>query len=499
MNGTDALITYTKDMEYFAAYAETVRDINKIFDNPYIKSAIKEIHGDFTFKLIDDMIKKVAAKGRNDSKVAWLLNTMNTAFIFARLGLSPVIMIKQLTSIPTYAIDIGAGNWIKFAAKNKSEQAKVWKEVRDNSVYMQDRRNNSILRQIESYSESSKSEFLPEQTGIWIEDFLMWTTKFGDRMAIMLGGLPNYSYYKSEFKKKNPNATEQQAIDYAIIKFERDTKRTQQSSDLQDKDYLQTSDLRAFNMFMTTPKQYLRKEIRNVRNLKRKLTAMDRKAGKGTFTQNASSLLMYHSVMPMLFQFITNGLPGLLSDWDDEDSSDMLRAAMLGNLNAIIIGGEILASIADSIQGKPWANEVTSIPIFEIFNDLKTKVFNVVEAKTKEKKEKATYELIQSIATTVGIPANQVKRALNNYPKLTESKDFGEFILRLLNYSDYQISGPAKKNTTKKKQSKMTQREMKLMFPDLYKETRDLEDPDMKNMEKEMRDLEKNMLEDLYN
>tara|TARA_R110001592_G_scaffold126778_1_gene338270 strand:+ start:2829 stop:10403 length:7575 start_codon:yes stop_codon:yes gene_type:complete len=498
MNGTDALITYTKDMEYFAAYAETVRDINKIFDNPYIKSAIKEIHGDFTFKLIDDMIKKVAAKGRNDSKVAWLLNTMNTAFIFARLGLSPVIMIKQLTSIPTYAIDIGAGNWIKFAAKNKSEQAKVWKEVRDNSVYMQDRRNNSILRQIESYSESSKSEFLPEQTGIWIEDFLMWTTKFGDRMAIMLGGLPNYSYYKSEFKKKNPNATEQQAIDYAIIKFERDTKRTQQSSDLQDKDYLQTSDLRAFNMFMTTPKQYLRKEIRNVRNLKRKLTAMDRKAGKGTFTQNASSLLMYHSVMPMLFQFITNGLPGLLSDWDDEDSSDMLRAAMLGNLNAIIIGGEILASIADSIQGKPWANEVTSIPIFEIFNDLKTKVFNVVEAKTKEKREKATYELIQSIATTVGIPANQVKRALNNYPKLTESKDFGEFILRLLNYSDYQISGPAKKNTKKKKQSKMTQREMKLMFPDLYKETRDLEDPDIKNMEKEMRDLEKNMLEDLY-
>ena len=498
MNGTDALITYTKDMEYFAAYAETVRDINKIFDNPYIKSAIKEIHGDFTFKLIDDMIKKVAAKGRNDSKVAWLLNTMNTAFIFARLGLSPVIMIKQLTSIPTYAIDIGAGNWIKFAAKNKSEQAKVWKEVRDNSVYMQDRRNNSILRQIESYSESSKSEFLPEQTGIWIEDFLMWTTKFGDRMAIMLGGLPNYSYYKSEFKKKNPNATEQQSIDYAIIKFERDTKRTQQSSDLQDKDYLQTSDLRAFNMFMTTPKQYLRKEIKNVRNLKRKLTAMDRKAGKGTFTQNASSLLMYHSVMPMLFQFITNGLPGLLSDWDDEDSSDMLRAAMLGNLNAIIIGGEILASIADSIQGKPWANEVTSIPIFEIFNDLKTKVFNVVEAKTKEKREKATYELIQSIATTVGIPANQVKRALNNYPKLTESKDFGEFILRLLNYSDYQISGPAKKNTKKKKQSKMTQREMKLMFPDLYKETRDLEDPDIKNMEKEMRDLEKNMLEDLY-
>ena len=498
MNGTDALITYTMDMEYFAAYAETVRDVNKIFTNQYVKSAIKEIHGEFTYKLIDDMIKKVASKGIRKSKVAWLLNTMNTAFIFARLGLSPVIMIKQLTSIPTYAIDIGAGNWLKYAAKNKTEQTKVWKEVRDNSVYMQDRKNNSILRQIESYSESTKSGFLPSQTGVWLEDFLMWTTKFGDRMAIMLGGLPNYSYYKAEFKKKNPKATEQQAIDHAIIKFERDTKRTQQSSDLQDKDYYQIGDLRAFNMFMTTPKQYLRKEIRNVRSLRRKLMAMDLKAGKGTFTQNATSLLMYHSIMPMLFQFITNGLPGILSDWDDDDSSDLLRAAILGNLNAVIIGGQFLINIADAIQGKPWANKINSIPIIEIVNELQTKVSKVVKADTDQKLEESSYELIQSVATAVGFPANQVKRAMNNYPKLTDSKDFGEFILRLLNYSDYQISGPAKKNT-KKKKKKMTQREMKLMFPDLYEEMKEFEDPEFKAIQKELRDLEKEMLEDLYN
>lgn len=69
----------------------------------------------------------------------------------------------------------------------------------------------------------------------------MFTTKFGDRTAIMMGGMPNYIYYKADFKKKNPKATEQEAIDYAIIKFERDTKRTQQSGDLQDKDIFQTA------------------------------------------------------------------------------------------------------------------------------------------------------------------------------------------------------------------------------------------------------------------
>jgi len=499
MNGTDALVTYTKDMEYFAAYAETVRDINKIFDNEYIKSAIREIHGDFTLTLIQDMIKKVAAKGIQDSKVAQLLNTMNTAFIFARLGLSPVIMIKQLTSIPTYAADIGVVNWLKYAAKNKTEQIKLWKEVRDNSVYMQDRRNNSILRQIESYSESSKSGFLPQKGLVWAEDFLMWTTKFGDRMAIMLGGLPNYSYYKAEFKKKNPNATEQEAIDHAIIKFERDTKRTQQSSDLQDKDYTQSSAFRSFNMFMTTPKQYLRKEIRSTRNLMRKLKAMDLKAGKGSFQQNAASLLTYHIFMPMLFQYVTNGMPGLLSDWDDEDSSDLLRAAVIGNLNALIIAGEIITNIGESIQGKPWAKELTAIPLYDVINELKNKVFGFIDAKTPPKQEKAAYELMEAIAITIGVPAYQVKKALNNYPKLNESKDYGELILRLLNYSDYQISGPAKKNTRNKKKNKMTQREMKLLFPDLYKDMQELQNPsEIKELEKELRELEKEMLEDLY-
>jgi hypothetical protein len=58
---------------------------------------------------------------------------------------------------------------------------------------------------------------------------LMFTTMAGDKGAIIFGGLPNYLYYKNEYKTKNPNATEQQAIDYAIIKFEADTLRTQQS------------------------------------------------------------------------------------------------------------------------------------------------------------------------------------------------------------------------------------------------------------------------------
>ena len=103
---------------------------------------------------------------------------------------------------------------------------------------------------------------------------LMITTRKGDKFAIMLGGMPNYLYYKDQYRKQNPTATEQEVIDYAIKKFERDTKQTQQSSDIQDRDYYQTGDgfSRAFNMFLTTPKQYLRKEIVALRNLRKIMT-----------------------------------------------------------------------------------------------------------------------------------------------------------------------------------------------------------------------------------
>ena len=63
------------------------------------------------------------------------------------------------------------------------------------------------------------------------------------------------------------------------------------------------------------------------------------------------------------FQWISNGAP--VDDWDEEDSSDMLRAAILGNFNGLFIIGDLLESAADYIQGKPWAKDVTSIPILK--------------------------------------------------------------------------------------------------------------------------------------
>ena len=67
----------------------------------------------------------------------------------------------------------------------------------------------------------------------------------------------------------------------------------------------------------------------------------------------------------------------------------------------------------------------------------------------------------------------------------------------MFNFSEYQISGRKKK--TKKRSQREINRELKAMDPSLYQELRNFgEDDDIKAMEKELKDLEKSMLEDLY-
>ena len=310
----------------------------------------------------------------------------------------------------------------------------------------------------------------------------MAPVKYGDMGAIFLGGSPNYLYYKAEFKKKNPNATEQEAIDYAIEKFEDDAKNTQQSSDLQDKDFYQTSDpiIRSFNMFLTTPKQYLRKEFGAFRNLYRKIKSLDAKAGQGTIKENLRQLVQYHVLMPMFFQWVALGFP---LDLEDDDKEDLARAAIIGNFNALFIVGDVISMIADAAQDKPWAGTTKSLAPLNVTSEITNLYSRIQKTKNPEKKSELTQRLILRVSELALTPAaplplvNIVKyaRNLRELGQGGTEKDF----LRLFNYSQYVIEGKDPKAT------KLTKEEMRLYFPDLYEQELEL-DRQMKELDKEL-------------
>ena len=443
MDMMDSLQTYLTDMEWFAAYGPNIRDINKLFGNPIMRRAITDIHGESVMNLIDTAIKKVAARGIQSSSKNYFINLINNVFITSRLGLNPTVMLKQLTSIPTYANDIGITNYLKYSFKNIGSLIDTFNEINDNSVYMKYRNFKDVREVIESYSDTQMQSFVPKRTKNFFIDAMMYFTKFGDRAAIFIGGMPNYAYYKDQALKKG--MSEQDAIKEAIKKFENDTKNTQQSSDLQDKDYYQTSDpiTRSFNMFMTTQKQYLRKEISAARNLYRKIKAMDRKAGKGTVGQNIRQFIMFHFAMPMLFQYVAMGLPGILRDRREGDEEDLARAAVIGNLNAFFLVGELFNTAGDLFTGKPWAASPKSIALLETAGTLAGLYERIQKTKNPEKRAELSNKLFLEAVSLSGVPAANINKLSKNYQKLIDGgEDPGTAILRLFNFSDYVIEGP---------------------------------------------------------
>ena len=288
---------------------------------------------------------------------------------------------------------------------------------------------------------------------------MMYLVKAGDKGGIM-GSTPNYAFYKEQFLKKNPKATEQQAIDHAIRKTESQIFSTQQDQDIQNKDFFQTDNAfyRWMSLFTSSPRALLRKEIISIRNLYRKLVAGDKTAGRGTVKQNLRTFVTYHFVIPLFFQYVALGLPGLARNWREDDDEQLGMAAILGNLNSIFIIGDILASMRDLILDKPFAAQFRNIPIFEYVQEINENVIRMNKAKKPETKDKYFKRLINSILEPAGVPARQLSKWYTNIEKVLKGEtDFGESVLRLFNFSDYVIEGykPEKKDRKTKSISEL--------------------------------------------
>jgi hypothetical protein len=159
---------------------------------------------------------------------------------------------------------------------------------------------------------------------------------------------------------------------------------------------------------------------------------------------------MYHVFLPVLFQFVAMGFK-----IDEEDDWwDLARAAVIGNLNALFIIGDLFEYLGDTATGKQWAGDNDgALRILTIAGKI-TQDFNRMQnAKTQETKDKYLKKIILETLTLTGLPAHQVDRFIENYGKVMtgDVDSTHELILRLLNYSQYQIEGGGKEKKTKKK------------------------------------------------
>lgn len=130
-DGNNALYGYLNEMEYFAAYAEAIRDVDGIFKNSYIKDAIRQINGNQTYNIVDDTIKVIANRGRQRGQIDFIMNGIMSAYVLGKIAINPLITVKQLTSLFVYANDIGYRNWIKYGTISIPQFRQTVKEIRE--------------------------------------------------------------------------------------------------------------------------------------------------------------------------------------------------------------------------------------------------------------------------------------------------------------------------------------------------------------------------------
>jgi len=287
---------------------------------------------------------------------------------------------------------------------------------------------------------------------------MMALVKTGDKGGIM-GGMANYLFYKDQYREENPTATDQEVIDYAIKKFVRDTKLTQQSADIVDKGWYQQQPgmWRFTTMFKSAIKGYSRKVEQSIRQMVR---AAKGEPYKGDVKGLMYQAFLYHTFLPVIFQYVALWFPGFLTPWDDEDEQALLSAGVIGNINSVFLIGDFIKSANDYLAKKPWGENISFGPLQHLYERLFLPVADLwlaMDEKDPIKKEEKIRESIRILAFSIielrGLAIETgYKWARNLYKVFTgDTKTPEETTMRIMNASDWWIEGEKKKKKKKKK------------------------------------------------
>ncbi len=433
-----ALEQHIVEMEHFKAWSKKMRDIDSVFGNSRIRTAIKINHGKGILSVLDGFLNDFTRGGTERAGRMKSLDKLRGRFARAVLAVKLSIGIKQLTSfiafadaIPTKDFIIGTLDW----TKNPIKKTKILL----GSELMRER-GKGLERDIKTAMKTDKwSNFRKRPSFL---NSLMLNVQVGDKGAIVMGGWSVYRYY---IKK---GLTHEQAIK----KFESITESTQQSADLSELSFWQRGGTFAklFTMFRSSPNQYVRKEIGAVRNLI---------VGRQGVIKTAKTLLIFHFLLPMFFQWVSDAF-----EWDKKEQ---LRAAIFGPLNGLFILGDIIEGVVRTALGmKVYPHE---IPIYGIANDI---MKAVRELKADDIDTEDIMDAIRAIAGFTGsIAGVPLKATFDISTGVADviTGEFGQGFIKLLGWSPFVAE---KKKEKEKKEDKLEH----LFKPEPSKKEKRMED-----------------------
>jgi len=317
---------YISDMAWFVETHERVQEIKAVFTDNALLIEIRNTHTQGMVSVIEGYLEDFGTGFSN--RGIWAEKSFgfaNRMFTSATLSIPNFkIFAKQLGSyfammdgIPTTQF---IASQIEFFT-SRTAAIKIVKFLYANSPALRDR-GSSLEFELARIGEMEEQMFKWKKSNVW-EKVKFAAVRMGDRFPIYAGGWAVYQHAIRAKSKGGLGLTHIQGIQM----FEDAMNTTQQSNDIDKQSAIQRMGAlgKTLSMFMTSRLSLLRGEIRAIRQFKR---------GKINGFEFGKRMAYYHFAIPMFIQLIASG--GRI------DKDRQLIAAVLGNVNSIIILGDII-------------------------------------------------------------------------------------------------------------------------------------------------------------
>jgi hypothetical protein len=437
----DAMKEFNRHMResiHYITHAQLAKDFGSTFNDADVKNAIEQRHGK-SFKdelkaLTDDIISGgMAIKSKQDR----MLNSVRANITKADLAIKPAIMIKQLTSAPAFIEEVGVAAYAKAAAELQKNPSK-WLKLAYGTDYVKNRLDGSIYADIQQQMDMRANGFGKAA----ISNYLMIFIKLGDIGAVLAGGTPIYihAYQQAKAAGKSNSEAEQEAESV----FGQASDRAQQASSIGSRGrYLRSDGLsRTWFMYMTSPIQYQRNI--NVAAYNFGKAIMDAKAGRKAEVGKAAqqfgrAFVMFHIVLPQIFQAVASGLTALTSDDDDileQFWARQRKALYLGNLSTFPILGQMLTVGADVAAG---VGEVflgsSGSPLVDLVGGGMYDFYGLL---TGDDKAGKALDLLEKLVKPIGAPLETINNYFETFAEIKDGDT--EFpISRMMGWSKWAL------------------------------------------------------------
>jgi len=425
-NSTDYLIfqdaamdfsAHAKEVNHYISHAELAKNLSAAFlNNARARNAITQKHGADFYESLKDQVEAIIEgdpKITNKTDRDW--NRIRSNVTKAQLMAKPAILIKQLTSAPAFVEEIGPVAYAKAAA-SLTRNARKFMPMIWGSEYVKNRMSNSQFADIQQQLDQRDNTL----KGLRWDDYAMMNVKWGDIGAVIAGGAPVYVHAYNEAKAAG--MTNDQAQAKAEEVFGLASERAQQSSATHAKGaFLRGKGAaRTWFMYLTSPLQYQRNVNTGIANLV--ANVFEKKAGRKSDVKKAANqalraIVIYHVILPQIFQAVASGLVGFTDDEDyikEQFWAKQRRAAYAGNLNAIPLAGQLITVLANLAAGTGESWDSSGSPIIDLVGEIKQDFEKAVK---NGDDLSAWLELSSSAGLAAGIPVKTIK---NYYDAITD-------------------------------------------------------------------------------